>query len=59
MTRKHFSAGEQFPYSALSQCSKISGEEYKKFYESWLKITKTQMDKINEEKQAQEDKNKI
>jgi hypothetical protein len=42
----------------LTNCYGII-EEYKKFYESWLEITKTQMDKINEEKQAQEDKNKI
>ena len=59
MTRIHYRAGEEFPYYALTQCSIISAEEHKIFYESWLEITKTNLDRMEEERQAQEDKNKI
>ena len=59
MTRIHYRAGEELPYYALTQCSIISAEEHKIFYESWLEITKTNMDRMEEERQAQEDKNKI
>ena len=58
MTRAH-SNGLRAPSYALSQCSIISAEEHKIFYESWLEITKTNMDRMEEERQAQEDKNKI
>ena len=59
MTRIHYRAGKELPYYALTQCSIISAEEHKIFYESWLEITKTNMDRMEEERQAQEDKNKI